>query len=155
MAKKGPVSPDSNISSRTLSLTEGSSDERVKTPVKTPFGKGAINVVKGSKKTILLDPIDTSETLTLPRKGKAPAKPKPKTDTSSGRGGLSEPTTPSLAYYIKFYNDHKTTRLRNALKNASGVEAQALELLIKQRGVLEGNYGGVDFYDGSALSEIR
>ena len=143
VAKKAPVSPDSNVSSRTLSLTEGSSDERVKkAPVKTPFGKGAINVVKGSKKTILLDPIDTSETLTLP------------IDTSSGRGGLSEPTTRSQAYYLKFYSGHKTSRLRNALKNASGVEAQTLEILIQNREDMAKN-ASVDLFDGSALSEIH
>ena len=131
--KKGPVSPDSNVSSRTLSLTEGSSDERVKkAPVKTPL------------------PNDTGETLTLPR------------NTSSGRGGLSGNAparqgskTRSQAYYLKFYSDHKTTRLRNALKNASGVEAKTLEILIQNREDMAKNAGGVDLFDGSALSDYH
>jgi hypothetical protein len=103
-----------------------------KAPVKTPL------------------PNDTSETLTLPR------------HTSSGRGGLSGNAparqgskTRSQAYYLKFYSDHKTTRLRNALKNASGVEAKTLEILIQNREEMAKNAGGVDLFDGSALSDYH
>jgi hypothetical protein len=103
-----------------------------KAPVKTPL------------------PNDTSETLTLPR------------NTSSGRGGLSGNAparqgskTRSQAYYLKFYSDHKTTRLRNALKNASGVEAKTLEILIQNREDMAKNAGGVDLFDGSALSDYH
>ena len=82
-----------------------------------------------------------------PTKGKGfiagPKMPQRKSSTG-GTGGadFTKEKQKTQAYYSKFYREKKTSQLKSALKNASGVEAKAIQIILTAREMMEKQGGG-------------